>query len=225
MTTRIAQKELTTAPSNPNYSLFCFFLSQTSLPWTNLFCFFSKSNFSTATNSYACIGSCSGRGDWWQRVTWSGLPHHSAPCMHLQLVGAEVDQTMHLGATHVGLQSTRRAQARAAVRAGSVLDRTRRKSSAHHSRNTRVRYSFTEKKSAQLASAHGRGGGRGPLPTPRQAVRRPSGSAVGRAARTCRWVSRTWWLAAWMRHRHHSTGGVLVLVVWCRWATLRCRSC
>ena len=52
---------------------------------------------------------------------------------------------MHLGATRVGLRSTRRAQARAAVRARSVLDRTRRKSSAHRSRNTRVRYSFTEK--------------------------------------------------------------------------------
>ena len=109
---------------------FAFFLSQTSLPWTNLFCFFSKSNFSTATNSYACIGSCSGRGDWWQRVTWSGLPHHSTPCMHLQQVGVEADQTMHLWATRVGLRSTRRAQARAAVHARSVLDRTRRKSTA-----------------------------------------------------------------------------------------------
>ena len=50
--------------------------------------------------------------------------------MHLQLVSAEADQTMHLGATRVGLRSTRRAQARAAVHAGSVLDPTRRKSSA-----------------------------------------------------------------------------------------------
>ena len=41
--------------------------------------------------------------------------------MHLQLVSAEADQTMHLGATRVGLRSTRRAQARAAVRAGSVI--------------------------------------------------------------------------------------------------------
>ena len=65
---------------------FAFFLSQTSLPWTNLFCFFSKSNFSTATNSYACIGSCSGRGDWWQRVTlvWSTTPQHA---MHAPATG------------------------------------------------------------------------------------------------------------------------------------------
>ena len=46
--------------------------------------------------------------------------------MHLQLVGAEADQTMHLEAMGVGFRSTCRAQARVAVRAGSVLDLTRK---------------------------------------------------------------------------------------------------